>query len=162
MMTNLGPCQLSIRRVPAKDTEAAWNIIEEYYEAAGVIARDTKDDFARIYFCSGAGIWLAFLEDHIVGCIALRSLRAFPDSGEVKRLYVQPQHRGSGIAAALYQALELFARECGYQSLYLDTTDEMVAAQRFYSALGYKSAPRYNDNPQATIFMRKELQAPSR
>jgi len=162
MMTNLGPCQLSIGRVPAKDTEAALNIIEEYYEAAGVIARDTKDDFARIYFCSGAGIWLAFLEDHIVGCIALRSLRAFPDSGEVKRLYVQPQHRGSGIAAALYQALELFARECGYQSLYLDTTDEMVAAQRFYSALGYKSAPRYNDNPQATIFMRKELQAPSR
>jgi GNAT superfamily N-acetyltransferase len=85
-----------------------------------------------------------------------------PHSGEVKRLYVQPQHRGSGIAATLYQALELYARQYGYQWLYLDTTDEMVAAQRFYSALGYKSAPRYNDNHQATIFMRKDLQAPSK
>lgn len=161
-MMNRSPRQLSIRRVPTTDIEAAWKIIEEYYEAAGVIARDAKDDFARIYFRNGAGLWLAILGDNVVGCIALRPLPTIPGSGEVKRLYVQPQHRGSGIAAALYQALELHARECGYESLYLDTTDEMVAAQRFYSALGYKSAPRYNDNPQATIFMRKDLRAPSK
>ena len=161
-MMNRSPRQFSIRRVPTTDGEAAWNIIEEYYEAAAVVARDAKDDFTRIYFRDAAGIWLATVENNVVGCVALRPLSAIPHSGEVKRLYVQPQHRGSGIAAALYQALELYARACGYQALYLDTTDEMVAAQRFYSALGYKSAPRYNDNPQATIFMRKALQAPSK
>ena len=152
----------SVRRSPAEDSNAAWKIVQEYYEAAAVVARDARDDFTRIYFRDGAGIWLATVENNAVGCIALRSLPTIPGSGEVKRLYVQPQHRGSGIAVALYQALELHARECGYESLYLDTTDEMVAAQRFYSALGYKSAPRYNDNPQATIFMRKDLQAPSK
>jgi len=152
----------SVRRIPAEDSNAAWKIVQEYYEAAAVVARDAKDDFTRIYFRDGAGIWLATVENNVVGCIALRPLPSIPGRGEVKRLYVQPQHRGSGIAAALYQALELHARECGYESLYLDTTDEMVAAQRFYSALGYKSAPRYNDNPQATIFMRKDLQAPSK
>ena len=154
--------QLSISRASITDSKAAWKIIEEYYEAAAVVARDAKDDFTRIYFRDAAGIWLATVENNVVGCIALRPLPSIPGRGEVKRLYVQPQHRGSGIAAALYQALELHARECGYESLYLDTTDEMVAAQRFYSALGYKSAPRYNNNPQATIFMRKDLQAPSK
>lgn len=147
----------SVRRIPAEDSNPAWKIIEEYYEAAAVVARDAKEDFTRIYFRDGAGIWLATVENNVVGCVALRPLSTIQHSGEVKRLYVQPQHRGRGIAAALYQALELYARECGYESLYLDTTDEMVAAQRFYAALGYKSAPRYNDNPQATIFMRKGL-----
>jgi predicted lactoylglutathione lyase len=44
----------------------------------------------------------------------------------------------------------------------LDTTDEMVAAQRFYAALGYEKTSSYNDNSQATIFMRKNLGSSNR
>ena len=35
--------------------DTAWEIVKEYYEAAGVVARDAKDDFERIYFCDGVG-----------------------------------------------------------------------------------------------------------
>ena len=156
-MTNHLASHIHVHRVPAEDCEVAWKIIEEYYEAAGVLARDAEDDFARIYFRDGAGVWLATVDDRVVGCIALRALASIAHSGEVKRLYVQPRFRGRGIAAALYEALDIYARECGYEWLYLDTTEKMAAAQRFYTALGYEFTPRYNDNPQATIFMRKEL-----
>ena len=149
--------QLSVHRAAAEECDAAWKIIEEYYEAAGVLARDAREDFARTYFGDGAGVWLATLENNVVGCVALRPLAGIAHSGEVKRLYVQPPYRGRGIAALLYESLELYARECGYEWLYLDTTDEMVAAQRFYATLGYELTTRYNDNPQATIFMRKDL-----
>jgi putative acetyltransferase len=154
--------QLAVHRVTAEESNAAWEIVEEYYEAAGVVARDAEDDFKRIYFCDGAGVWLATIADAAVGCVALRSLAKFAHSGEVKRLYVRPQHRGRGIAAALYQRLEKYARERGYEWLYLDTTDEMVAAQRFYAALGYELTSSYNDNSQATIFMRKDLRSSTR
>ena len=146
-----------IRRAPSNDLDVAWKIIEEYYEAARVVARDAKEDFARTYFRGSAGVWVATAEGHVVGCIALRPLATIPHSGEVKRLYVRRSRRGRGIAAALYGALEQFARESGYEWLYLDTTNEMVAAQSFYAALGYQPTTRYNDNPQATIFMRKDL-----
>src|SRR5690349_15779507 len=86
------------RRVPAGDIDAAWKIITEYYEAAGVIARDAKDDFARIYFQDGAGVWLATIESNVIGCIALRPPQEIGLAGEVKRLYVQPPYRGRGIA----------------------------------------------------------------
>ena len=145
------------RRLPAGEIDAAWKIITEYYEAAAVIARDAKDDLARIYFQDGAGVWLATIDSGVIGCIALRPLQEFESSGEVKRLYVQQPYRGRGIAGSLYQELESYARECGYKFLYLDTTNEMVAAQRFYAALGYELCARYNNNPQATIFMRKDL-----
>src|SRR5271169_5432771 len=154
--------QLSVRRATSQESDAAWAIVEEYYEATGVVARDARVDFERIYFGDGAGVWLATIKNVAVGCVALRSLAKFAHSGEVKRLYVRPQHRGRGIAAALYQSLEEYARASGYEWLYLDTTDEMVAAQRFYAALGYELTTRYNDNPQATIFMRKDLRISTR
>jgi hypothetical protein len=37
----------------------------------------------------------------------------------------------------------------------------MTSAIRFYEQQGYERCARYNENPQATIFMRKELRAPS-
>jgi GNAT superfamily N-acetyltransferase len=154
--------QLSVHRATSEESNAAWEIVQEYYEAAGVVARDAKGDFERIYFGDGAEVWLATIAGSVVGCVALRSVARFAKSAEVKRLYVRPQHRGLGIAAALYQSLEEYARERGYEWLYLDTTDEMVAAQRFYAALGYELTTRYNDNPQATIFMRKDLSPSTR
>jgi ribosomal protein S18 acetylase RimI-like enzyme len=154
--------QVSVRRATSEQSGVAWAIVEEYYEAAGVVARDAKEDFERIYFGEGAGVWLATIAKTIVGCVALRSLAKFAHSGEVKRLYVRPHYRGRGIAAALYRSLEEYARERGYEQLYLDTTDDMVAAQRFYAALGYELTTRYNDNSQATIFMRKDLRSSTR
>lgn len=156
-MTKHPANQLTVRRATLEESAAAWAIVDEYYDAAGVVARDAKEDFERIYFGDGAGVWLATIANTVVGCVALRSLAKFAHSGEVKRLYVRPEQRGLGIAKALYESLEEYAGERGYEWLYLDTTDEMVAAQRFYAALGYELATRYNDNPQATIFMRKDL-----
>jgi ribosomal protein S18 acetylase RimI-like enzyme len=158
-MTKHPANQLSVRRATSRESDAAWEIVEEYYEAAGVVARDAKEDFERIYFGDGAGVWLATIANTLVGCVALRPLAKFAHSAEVKRLYVRPEHRGLRIAKALYESLEKYARERGYEWLYLDTTDDMVAAQRFYAALGFEVTTRYNDNPQATIFMRKDLRS---
>lgn len=139
------------------EIDAGFAIVEEYYEAVNVVARDTQDEFARLYFKSGTGIWLAWLEEEVIGCIALRAMPQFTDSGEVKRLYVKPEYRGRGIAAALHDALQRYATNSGYRWLYLDTADNMTSAIRFYEQQGYEPCARYNENPQATIFMRKEL-----
>jgi GNAT superfamily N-acetyltransferase len=151
---------LEIRRAMPSEIDTAYAIVEEYYEVMKVVARDTREAFAQLYFADGAGIWLAWLEEKIIACIALRAMPQFSDSGEVKRLYVKPEYRGRGIAVALHDALETYARDFGYQCLYLDTADNMTSAIRFYGQQGYERCARYNENPQATIFMRKELCAP--
>ena len=78
----------------------------------------------------------------------------------MKRLYVRPAQRGSGIAARLMDALETFAFGRGFRAVYLDTFDDLADAVRFYERRGYERIARYNDNPQATIFMRKTLVEP--
>jgi len=149
--------EFEIRRATSSEIHAAHAIVAEYYEAMKVVARDAREEFARLYFVGGAGIWLARLEEKVIGCIALRAIPQFTDSGEVKRLYVQPKYRAQGIAVTLHEALETYARNFRYRWLYLDTADNMTAAIRFYEKHGYKRWARYNENPQATIFMRKEL-----
>jgi GNAT superfamily N-acetyltransferase len=144
---------IKISRAGLNDLEAAWAIVSEYYDAVSVVAREDRPAFSSAYFSEGSGFWLARNGGEVVGCIALRPLDVFPAAGEVKRLYVQPASRGLGIAGLLLDALHEYARTAGYEWLYLDSKDDLAAAIRFYEKRGYRHCARYNDNPQATIFM---------
>lgn len=148
---------VKVYRATPDQIELAYGIVQEYYEAAAVVARDEPEDFAKQYFGEGAGTWLAEEENRVVGCVALRRLEELPGSGEIKRMYLQPQYRGRGISDLLLDSLEDYARMCGYEWLYLDTATDMVAAARFYKRKGFVECERYNKNPQAAIFMRKTI-----
>lgn len=145
---------MEIRRATPADFQAAWDVIAEYQDSIGVVVRDDPSSL-QPYLQPPYGLWLACAEDRVVGCIALRPLDH--DRGEIKRLYVQPAFRGQKLADRLLDALEVAAPELGYRTLYLDTKDDLHAAIRFYQRRGYTEVPRYNDNPQATRFMAREL-----
>jgi len=149
--------EMHIYRAKESQVEPAYGVVREYYEAAAVIAREDRETFAREYFCEGGGVWLAEEEGRVVGCIALRKLAGREKCGEVKRLYVRPAYRGQGLAERLLGALEEYAKEFGYAWVYLDTAAEMKAAARFYEKKGFERCERYNENPQAAIFMRKAI-----
>jgi ribosomal protein S18 acetylase RimI-like enzyme len=146
----------TVRRAGLADEGAAWDVVDEYNRSIGVVVTDDAASF-RAYLAGPGALWLAYDGD-VVGCVALRPLQsAGPHAAEVKRLYVRPTHRGGGVARALMDALEADARERGFTELYLDTKDDLLEAIRFYERRGYERVPRYNDNPQATIFMRRVL-----
>jgi putative acetyltransferase len=76
-----------------------------------------------------------------VGCGGLRLLG--PGSGEVKRMYVEPAARGTGVAAALLRALEDHARGLGITRLLLETGTGQPDAIRFYQREGYEPIEAY-------------------
>ena len=131
-------------------------IIDEYCDAIGVLVRDSIPALEQ-YFNPGSGVWLATEAANAVGCVVLRPLPSRSAACEVKRLYVRPSHRSLAVADALMDALEAYAAGQGYRYAYLDTKDDLRAAIRFYERRGYRPCERYNDNPQATIFMRRRL-----
>lgn len=149
----------TVHRASLNEIEEAFDLVTEYYEEVGVVAREDRAEFDEQYFAEGSGVWMAVVEGETVGCVALRKMVNQADCGEIKRMYVRSSHRGKNIAASLLGALEEYAVGCGYEWLYLDTTDSMVAAARFYERSGYQRCERYNDNPQATMFMRKWMGA---
>jgi ribosomal protein S18 acetylase RimI-like enzyme len=154
-------CETKIRRALLEELDQAFAMVTEYYEAERVVVREDREAFRQQYFSDDAGVWLASCDGEDVGCIALRSLDAASKSSEIKRLYVRPAYRGRGVADLLLQELEDFARKSGYAWIYLDTAAHMLAAARFYERHQFERCEKYNDNPQAALFMRKRLRGDS-
>jgi ribosomal protein S18 acetylase RimI-like enzyme len=152
------PKEHSVRMVRfSKFNADAIRLLQEYYEAASVVQRDAPGAIQKIIDAPDSGVWLAYKGENAVGCVVLRKLGSIPFAGECKRLYVQPTARGQGIANNLMDTLETFARDKGLQWVYLDSHDGLKAAIALYRKRGYVKCERYNDNPQATVFLRKHL-----
>ena len=80
--------------------------------------------------------FVAFADDGTpLGCGGLRTL---DDShAEIKRMFVHPSHRGTGVSSALLARLERFGHEAGWSRLVLETGVLQPDAIRFYSREGY-------------------------
>ncbi|HUJ26484.1 MAG TPA: GNAT family N-acetyltransferase [Myxococcales bacterium] len=93
------------------------------------------------------GGYALFLEPG-AGCVAVRGLSA--DTAEMKRLYVRPRARGTGLGRTLAMKAIDYAREQGYRRLLLDTiADKMPQAVALYRSLGFRETAPYNDTPGA-------------
>lgn len=94
--------------------------IPEFYQ------KDEKNNF-----------WIAVDEnDNVVGTIALENLNG--GCGNLRRLYVKKELRGTGLAKELLSVLLRFAKEKQYKQIFLSTWDEAIAANKFYLKNGFK------------------------
>lgn len=85
-------------------------------------------------------------------------IKRLPDGTcEIKRMYVVPHARRTGVARALLAALENAARNLGYRIARLDTGSRQPHAQAFYEASGYRRVENFNDNPAAAFHGEKRL-----
>ena len=76
-----------------------------------------------------------------IACGGLREIDA--THGEVKRMYVRPENRGSGCSTAVLAALEVFATDRGWSRLVLETGDQQPDAIRFYTREGFTRIPNF-------------------
>ena len=92
-----------------------------------------------------------------IACGALRRLDA--GSAEIKRMYVVPELRGTGVATDVLRALEDAAAERGWHTLRLETGTEQPDAQRFYHREGYREIPLFGNYVGSTlsVCMEREL-----
>ena len=66
---------------------------------------------------------------------------------EIKRVFVAPAARGKGVARNLCEGLIAQARQDGYDSIVLDTSEALHAAQALYTDLGFARSGPYQPVP---------------
>lgn len=95
-----------------------------------------------------------------LGCIALRPFGTETSGDcEMKRLYLRPAARGTGVGRALAARICEEARAIGYRRMVLDTLPpRMGAAVGIYQSLGFREIPAYTYNPiPGTLYLALDL-----
>ena len=101
-------------------------------------------------------VLLAWVERRVVGCVGLRRLEG--SICEMKRLFVEPDHRGTGLGRELVCGILEQASSRGYDRMRLDTVPAMRAARALYASLGFEEIEPYRFNPiGGTSFMERRL-----
>lgn len=105
-------------------------------------------------FAPGHGCFLtAWLDGAIVGMGGMR--RHAAGIGELKRMYVEPEARGRGVARVLLARLEDAARADGHRELRLETGTMQPEAIALYESSGYRPIHPYGefaDDPRSRCF----------
>jgi GNAT superfamily N-acetyltransferase len=95
--------------------------------------------------------------ERLVGCVGVRLVPDRSDVAELKRMFVRPEARGTGLAGALLAAVEEAARALGATTVRLDTRLDLVEARALYRRQGYVEVPAFNDGDYAEVWYAKPL-----
>lgn len=101
---------------------------------------------------------IAYRDGTPIGCAGWRTHGDDVDNiAELKRLYVDPGHRGNGVAKALLTAVEEAARGAGRKRLIIECGDKQPEAIALYETSGYARIPDfgfYQGSPHVRSFGR--------
>jgi GNAT superfamily N-acetyltransferase len=140
----------------------ARQLFKEYEASIGVSLcfQNFEDELATLpgkYSPPWGRLLLAYIDELLVGCIALRKIDE--ETCEMKRLFLRSSVRGKGLGRRLVDEVISEARSIGYRRMRLDTMPgRMKSAIALYYAVGFREIEPYYDTPVGdTKFMELEL-----
>jgi N-acetylglutamate synthase-like GNAT family acetyltransferase len=80
--------------------------------------------------------WVVDRKGEIVGCFGIES-HCETDT-ELRRMYLEREFRGTGIAKRMLECAEDQARSLGFRKMLVSTAEIQRAADRFYRTSGYR------------------------
>lgn len=139
--------EYKIREIESRDNKSVENVIRTCLIEFGANHEGTAwadpdlGRFSEIYNKQGHKYWVAEDENgKIVGGVGIGKLNGMDDVCELQKMYCLTEARGTGISHKLIQIALDYAKDY-YKRCYLETLDNMIAAQKFYEKYDFVRTP---------------------
>ena len=136
---------IHIRTIEPRDNEALARVIRQTLKEfrankPGTVYYDeTTDHLSDVFQTPGSAYYVAEHEGTIVGGGGIYPSPGLPDGTcELVKMYLLPEVRGIGLGKALIQKSLDYAKEAGYQQVYLETMPELQQALKTYEKFGFE------------------------
>lgn len=158
---------MNIRTVKPTDNKILAQLIRNVFDEheaprkGTVYADPTTDRLYELFQMEKSILWIAELENQIVGCCGIYPTKGLPrNCAELVKYYVSSSARGKGVGKELMERSIASAREMSYSQIYIESLPAFSVAVRIYEKQGFKKIPRPLGNsghPGCNIWMLKEL-----
>lgn len=142
--------QVNIRTIKEKDNAALAELIRSTLKEFGanhpgtVYYDDSTNHLSDIFKTPRSIYFVAEFIGEVVGGGGIYPTEGLPtDTCELVKMYLYPQIRGIGLGTLLIKKCIDFAKQTGYQNIYLETMPELQQALKTYQKLGFE----YIDHP---------------
>ncbi len=133
----------TIREIRAEDNKSVEHVIRSCLIEFGADHEGTAwadpdlGRFSEIYDTEGNKYWVAVDDSNeVVAGVGIGRLSGIDDVCELQKMYCLPSARGTGVAHELMDCALDYAQRY-YKRCYLETLDNMTAAQKFYGKYGF-------------------------
>lgn len=127
-------------------------------EFSGDPSAYSTEDLERIptMYAAPASIFLVAEEDQrVVGTCGIKS--DSPRTAMLRRLFVDPVHRGKGVGTALLSQALAFCRQRGFREVVIRTSTRMESAIRLCCAQGFQEDGRWTLGEITLVLFRLRL-----
>jgi putative acetyltransferase len=148
---------VNLRRTTSRDFEFRALIVRLDRELRGTYGDTVEETYAQHNLVETDTVVVASIDEVTVGCGCFKPFDA--KTIELKRFFVDPDRRGTGVGRAVIGALETWAKELGYHAAVLETGVEQTRAIALYEGQGYARTESYGPyvGLPLSICMRKAL-----
>ena len=138
---------MNYRKIEATDDEAIARIIRANLEKLhlnipGTAYFDPQLDHMSTYYNTDTKkrVYFVALDDagQVIGGVGVAEFEGIPACAEIQKLYLDDSTKGKGYGKELMKIAEHWAKEAGYQQLYLETHSNLKVAMKLYEKLGFR------------------------
>ena len=131
---------VTLRRAQAGDRERIARLFAQHLESLGYAPDPELDADMLDPSATYASFLVAVIDGSIVGMGGI-------DGGEVRRIFVLPEHRERGVAGRMVAELVSESRERGERDIRAIVARTNLAARRLFTSLGFRATGATPDHP---------------
>ena len=160
---------LNIRNIELKDNEAIAKVIRAALTDFGankpgkVYYDHTTDHLFELFQTPGSVYYIAEMDGEVLGGCGIFPTEGLPTATcELVKLYLNKSARGTGLGKQLLLQSMEWAKQNGYQQVYLESMPELSKAVAIYEKVGFEKlnhALGNSGHDGCNIWMLKKLEA---